>query len=150
MMGTIFPAHADPSSKQTQNLQTWTSSDRFALAGCLVLGLGAGVGGTVSYLDSQTQFEKVDKLEMDIQKKTSKLCPAASGCDDVARMREDAERQERGAVIALVLGGLMIGLIPVVIYNGFQPKKPSAPNLMMQLAPVVSPAQGGLVLTGRF
>ena len=152
IMGTVFPAHADPSAKQGQNLQIWTGSDRFVLVVCLVCGLGVGLGGAASYADSQDQKEELKKLEMDYQIKYGKPrpCPSDGFCTEVKRRSDEAATQERGAIAAMVIGGLMIGMLPLVIYSGFQPKKPSSPNIMMKVAPTLAPGQGGLVLTGRF
>lgn len=149
---TLNAAHAaDPPTNNGQNLQTWTSSDRFALIGCLVIGLGAGLGGTASYIDAKDKIAKADADEKKIEASTGKSCPNASGCADVAKMRDDAETSEHGAIAGMVIGGLLLGVLtPMVIYSGFQPKKPSAPNLMMKIQPVFAPGQTGFVMAGRF
>lgn len=159
LLGGVCPAYADPATTNTdpsatnpKNLQTWTSSDRFALLGCLTIGLGSGVGGTMAYLGALEKEEKANEFEKGIQEASGKSrpCPGESGCDELARLREDASGSKRGGIAGMVIGGLLIGLVPFVIYWGFQPKEPSVPNFMMKLQPVLGPGQAGLFMTGRF
>jgi hypothetical protein len=120
--------------------------------GCLTIGLGAGVGGTFAYLRGVETEEKANEHEKRIREISgkSKPCPGESGCDEVNRLREEAAGSQRGGITGMVIGGLLLGLVPVVIYYGFQPKEPSVPNMMMKLQPILGPGQGGLVMTGSF
>jgi hypothetical protein len=49
-------------------LQTWTSSDRFAPIGGIVIGLGAGVGGMGALFDAQPKEKKADEFEQGLKK----------------------------------------------------------------------------------
>jgi hypothetical protein len=141
----------------TVTTRRWAAWKPWALVGVGAAAVGAGV-----YL----QYTGADKIHT-VDQKSLELCPSPDFCPDgepaeLAKMREEGERMQKGAVIAYAAGGaaLVTGVVLVFMNRGethvrsydsgeSQPEAPpAAPKV--EVSPVVTPDAPGLSVLIRF